>query len=91
MNTKILGLVFGFYSIQVDCQWSNWSSWGRCSKSCGSGQRKATRQVKQQAQNGGKSCQGSSSKTEVCNTKTCPTAPLKCKLLIYNLSSMRFD
>jgi len=62
---------------KVDCQWSNWSSWGRCSKTCGSGQRKATRTIRQQAQNGGKSCQGSSSKTETCNTQACQSAPLE--------------
>jgi len=59
----------------VDCQWSEWSAWERCSKTCGSGQRKARRTIRQQAQNGGRSCQGSSTKSETCKTNACPSAP----------------
>merc|ERR1711936_1447527 len=56
----------------------SWSAWGSCSKSCGSGQKRATRQIKTPAAGGGRNCQGSSSKTESCNTNSCPTSSPTC-------------
>ena len=64
----------------VNCQWSawNWGSWSGCSKSCGTGNktRIATRFEEVLAQNGGRACTGSSSKSETvsCNTQACPVA-----------------
>ena len=82
-----LNFDFDFLPLLVDCQWSEWSAWERCSKTCGSGQRKARRTIRQQAQNGGRSCQGSSTKSETCKTNACPSAPSQSKqslLLIYH-------
>ena len=72
---KICNLVlFTSKWIVVDCQWSSWSAWGSCSRTCGSGQKRATRQIKTPATGGGRNCQGSSSKTEQCNTSSCPAS-----------------
>ena len=65
----------------INCQWSawNWGSWSGCSKSCGTGNktRIATRFEEVLAQNGGRACTGSSSKSETvsCNTQPCVCNP----------------
>merc|ERR1712110_61215 len=64
--------------ITVDCQWGSWSAWGSCSKTCGSGQKRATRQIQTPAAGGGRNCEGSSSKIEQCNTGSCPTSSPTC-------------
>eukprot|EP00930_Biecheleria_cincta_P099272 TRINITY_DN90909_c0_g1_i1.p1 TRINITY_DN90909_c0_g1~~TRINITY_DN90909_c0_g1_i1.p1 ORF type:complete len:1250 (-),score=93.25 TRINITY_DN90909_c0_g1_i1:232-3981(-) len=56
----------------VDCEWGSWSDWSGCSKSCGRGQRIATRNVMQQMSAGGQVCKGSNSKVDSCNEWDCP-------------------
>jgi hypothetical protein len=53
-----------------DCEVSEWSEWSSCSKSCGCGKKKRTREVLQKAANGGKSCPALE-ETSKCNTKKC--------------------
>ena len=60
--------------ISVDCQWSNWIKSGPCSKSCGGGFQKYTRDKTVPESNGG-SCSGISEKSEPCNTEGCPNNP----------------
>merc|ERR1712038_539558 len=66
--------------VTVDCDWTSWSDWSSCSKTCGAGVREKSRQVKTTAQNGGSPinlrfgspCTGSSLKRENCNDHNCP-------------------
>ena len=62
----------------VDCQWSSWSKWSPCTKTCGEGQRTKTRKVLRTARNGGKDCVGDSRLTSQCQTRQCPAA-IDCK------------
>lgn len=55
----------------VNCQWSNWSAWGSCTRSCGSGTQKSTRSKTVQESNGG-TCSGLSEKSQSCNNQGCP-------------------
>ena len=57
--------------VAVDCQWSDWSPSGSCSKSCGPGMQNFTR-VKTIQESPGVSCSGSYEKTEHCYTQGCP-------------------
>ena len=50
----------------MDCQWSVWSKSGECTKSCGE------RKIIVTPQNGGQSCAGDPSKSEICNNYDCP-------------------
>ena len=56
----------------VDCAWSDWGEWSPCSKSCGGGTRTRTREIKQNAENGGKACPAKSTDMSDCNTQPCP-------------------
>ena len=60
----------------VDCQWSDWTPSGSCSKSCGGGSQKFTRDKTVSESNGG-SCSGSNEKTDSCNTQDCTSGPGK--------------
>ena len=64
----------------VDCQWSDWSKTGRCSKSCGRGTQNFERTKLVESQNGGQSCTGSRTKIEYCNIQDC-SSPGKLKIL----------
>ena len=61
----------------IDCKWSAWSSWqfgeGGCSKTCGGGMNKRTREVATKMQHDGKECTGSDVDTHDCNMLDCPT------------------
>jgi hypothetical protein len=54
-----------------DCQVSNWSTWGACSKSCGSGIKRRTRNIEIAAANGGH-CPSLNDKPQRCNAFQCP-------------------
>ncbi|KAM4722858.1 hemicentin-1 [Rhinophrynus dorsalis] len=57
----------------VDGNWSEWSPWEECSRSCGSGKRTRIRSCNDPpAQEGGKSCDGKALEVAVCNVKPCP-------------------
>jgi hypothetical protein len=62
----------------VDCQMSDWTKWGACSRSCkclychaNVGSKKRTRSVVSKAALGGKACATTDEKKE-CNTQMCP-------------------
>jgi hypothetical protein len=58
---------------KVNCQWSSWSRWSSCSKTCGSGVNTRTRRIVKYARNGGSRCYGSSRATKYCCIRrTCP-------------------
>jgi len=56
----------------VDCEWSPWSDWPACSKSCGGGQMARNRSVTVQAASGGKQCEGSPQEEVSCGVVGCP-------------------
>jgi len=55
----------------VDCEVTEWSDEGSCSKSCGVGQQKQVRSVSVAALHGGEECPGLSQYVD-CNTQACP-------------------
>ncbi|CAD7936459.1 unnamed protein product [Amoebophrya sp. A120] len=58
-----------------DCQWGEWSKWGDCSRTCGSGQKERTREVLQSPRYGGEMCPPKvTSEVAPCNTQECPGA-----------------
>ena len=57
--------------ISVDCIWSSYQVWSKCSKLCGGGKKLSQRVVIQEPLNGGKECEGSRTKVERCNEKPC--------------------
>ena len=75
------GLCFGFNENTITCntqncpslvcQWSTWSSFSPCSKSCGSGAKQRIRHKLIQESNGGV-CHGSNENTIPCGTEKCP-------------------
>ena len=65
--------VLNHKKFSVDCTWSNWSSWGSCSKTCGSGTITRSR-FKLWWKHDGIDCMGSSSDSTSCNTNSCPAS-----------------
>ncbi|XP_072009019.1 A disintegrin and metalloproteinase with thrombospondin motifs 16 isoform X2 [Engystomops pustulosus] len=54
-------------------QWSHWSSWSPCSRTCGGGVSYKERQCNNPRPfHGGKFCEGSSRSFKLCNTQKCP-------------------
>ena len=64
------GLLFDFFC-SVDCEVEDWSSWTKCSATCGGGTKTRGRGVVQEATNGGAVCPALEEK-ESCNTDQCP-------------------
>ena len=57
----------------VNGGWSDWTSFGDCSKTCGGGIKTRQRTCTNPAPaNGGKDCKGSSSDSMSCNEQGCP-------------------
>ena len=63
---------FYLFSIKVQCKWSVWTQWSKCSKSCGGGSQKRRRTIGRTAKHGGKRCDGSNTARQSCNVKKCP-------------------
>ena len=63
---------FYLFSIKVQCKWSVWTRWSKCSKSCGGGSQKRRRTIARTAKHGGKRCDGSNTARQSCNVKKCP-------------------
>lgn len=58
---------------KIDGEWGEWSSFGPCSRTCGGGIRKSTRECDNpKPQNGGRYCLGERVKYESCNIQECP-------------------
>ena len=56
--------------ITVDCSWEPWKNWSPCSASCKGGIQARTRSHNP-ARHNGKSCNGTSTESRVCNNETC--------------------
>lgn len=57
----------------VDGSWGNWESWSQCTRTCGGGKTKRTREC----DSGGRDCEGHATQTRDCNLDTC-------KFILYN-------
>lgn len=55
-----------------DCKLSEWTEWSCCDKTCGGGQRMATRSVLALPEWGAAACDGGLERAEVCNNFECP-------------------
>eukprot|EP00929_Paragymnodinium_shiwhaense_P118522 TRINITY_DN90434_c0_g1_i1.p1 TRINITY_DN90434_c0_g1~~TRINITY_DN90434_c0_g1_i1.p1 ORF type:complete len:1555 (-),score=394.78 TRINITY_DN90434_c0_g1_i1:60-4724(-) len=62
---------------KVDCQMSDWTHWGNCSKECGGGQHARYRQIARMNKNGGDPCENDLVETAGCNSQPC-VAPKDC-------------
>ena len=63
------------YSINglVNGTWGDWSEYGECTKTCGSGEKSRTRQCDSPPpSHGGLDCDGSNAEKTTCNTQACP-------------------
>ena len=56
----------------VDCAWSNFGEWTKCSVECGTGTQTRTRTEETSAKNGGSACDGDATETQYCNGHWCP-------------------
>ncbi|MCJ8749980.1 hypothetical protein PDJAM_G00193750 [Pangasius djambal] len=59
----------------VDGQWSEWTAWEECSRTCGQGNRTRVRTCsKPPAQHGGRTCEGQAVEVIMCSIRPCPVA-----------------
>ena len=58
----------------LECEWGHWSSWSKCTKSCGGGTTTTQRKKISGGANGG-FCSGSDFKSKSCNTQHCNSTP----------------
>ena len=64
------------FFILVDGGWTDWTVWGACSLTCGTGSQDRTRTCTNPTpENGGAQCTGDASESQDCNTDACPTVP----------------
>jgi len=71
LNEPIINNSHTFYL--VDGQWSEWTAFGKCSKTCGGGTKERTRSCDSpKPQNGGRDCKGPAVQETECNTFKCP-------------------
>ena len=56
----------------VNCAWSDWNEWSKCSKTCGGGKSRSRRKMLQEKQFGGKDCEGNDTRVQTCNSSPCP-------------------
>ena len=56
----------------ADCEWSDFSVWSPCSKSCGNGIQSRSRYIQRPAVSGGRNCTGEPSETRNCAKNSCP-------------------
>ncbi|XP_055020737.1 hemicentin-1 [Boleophthalmus pectinirostris] len=59
----------------VDGNWSEWSVWEECSRTCGHGNRTRVRTCSDPpAQHGGRACEGKAVEVMMCSVRPCPVA-----------------
>uniref|UniRef100_T1IZN0 Peptidase M12B domain-containing protein n=1 Tax=Strigamia maritima TaxID=126957 RepID=T1IZN0_STRMM len=65
-------IAFGSKPIKIDGQWSKWSEWNQCSRSCGGGITTRERFCSNpEPENGGKYCYGERKQYKSCNISRC--------------------
>ena len=60
------------FIFSVDCKWSTWGQWSKCSKSCGIGSQERIRAIATTAKNGGNECVGRNKEINSCSKGACP-------------------
>jgi len=55
-----------------NCKWAHWHAWSECTATCNGGTQNRTREVQQDASNGGKDCEGPTAEFRDCNLQKCP-------------------
>lgn len=66
-----------WFSVAAHGNWSPWSGWGICSRTCNGGQMRRYRTCDNPPpSNGGRACGGPDSQIQRCNTDVCPGEPL---------------
>lgn len=89
--TKLNPFCFSYHllaNFPVDGQWSNWSNWGPCSKTCNYGVRTRSRTCNNPAPaHGGKPCQGDANHQESCNLQKCPLGKCQTHPSFYYITS----
>ena len=63
-------VVYKPYIISVNCQWSSWSRYSGCTKSCGGGTQ-FTKRTKTVQESGGGTCSGEKMYSRNCNIQSC--------------------
>ena len=57
----------------MNCEYTDWSEWGKCDQTCGGGSQNRTREVTRHAWYGGTKCSEDDSKEKrTCNEAVCP-------------------
>lgn len=62
------------------CSFSAWSSWDKCSRTCGGGLRRRGRKIEEPSLRGGDLCKGKLVEIDMCNTDSCLGPPEECKV-----------
>ena len=62
------------FTFPVDCKVGEWMAWGECSVTCGDGNKRRTREVVQQPENGGNECPNLEETDQCTTTLHCPGA-----------------
>ena len=70
---------------KIDCQWSKFSEWTDCDKTCGGGFQYRERSIKLLARKGGKPCKGEAREKRKCNNRKC-ARKLTSKLILQLLN-----
>jgi hypothetical protein len=76
----------------INCVWSEWSSDGECSATCGGGIEIFSKKEETKAEHGGAVCEGPGVKEEKCSQEACPTTtmPLMSDVMcMYDLTFLR--
>ena len=73
MNRCLLNHFLYSINALVNGTWGDWSEYGECTKTCGSGEKSRTRQCDSPPpSHGGLDCDGSNAEKTTCNTQACP-------------------
>jgi hypothetical protein len=65
----------------VDCEFSEWTAFEACSKTCGGGEQHRHRHIETGAAHGGAQCVGEDEDERACNTQSCP---VDCEVEVYS-------
>ncbi|XP_057363933.1 hemicentin-1 isoform X3 [Manis pentadactyla] len=76
----------------VDGRWGNWHSWGRCSVSCGGGEKTRKRMCNNPVPSkSGRPCPGDPTQVSRCNIQACPGGPQRARgSVIGNINDVEF-
>ena len=84
LNFKVSCTTFMCIVLSVHCKWSAFGEWSICSKTCGYGEQKRTRNVEIQNAHGGMGCSGPRDEMRLCKKRDCPG-------MVYKIYSFRIN